>query len=529
MLTIEKDNIYFTATEQTARKLDAVWVKSKNAYKVPNTLGALRELHKAGYDVAEYGKKKAETREKLLWIKNHEDVVLKNLGGFEKLRPYQRTDIQFMINLPHAAVFNEQRTGKTPTTLKLLEAERHEKIIIICPASLVLNWKKEVETWTSLKAFAVNGTKTKRTNTYGAWTLRKGCLILSKDTAKADVDLLSKFSNYALVVDEAHFLRNYKSQQSKAVFQLGKNASKRLALTGTPAVNKGDDLYGILHFLYPSRFSSYWAFVERYFKVWDSPWGVKEVSGYKRKEELQEILDLISVQRKRSEVMQWVPPKQYQTIPLKMDSKQRKAYDEMLHMFTVEEADLDAPSVLAQLTRLRQICLAPELLNIAAPSAKEQFILEWLENNPNEQVIIFSNFSSYLKKLALKIAKQKGTISEIGVIIGETPKQQRQSVVDNFQSGKYKVILANIQAAGVGLTLDKASTVIFLDRAYTPSENAQAEDRIVPTTENSNQDCMIIDVVCENSIDEHINDILSKKKSVIEVVNNYKSIGELMK
>jgi SNF2 family DNA or RNA helicase len=94
-----------------------------------------------------------------------------------------------------------------------------------------------------------------------------------------------------------------------------------------------------------------------------------------------------------------------------------------------------------------------------------------------------------------------------------------------------RYLLANIQAAGVGLTLDKASTVIFLDRAYTPvAENEQAEDQqLVATTENSNQDCMIIDVVCENSIDEHINDILSKKKSIIEVVNNYKSIKELVR
>jgi SNF2 family DNA or RNA helicase len=522
MLTIENEFIYFTATEQTARKLDAVWVKSKNAYKVPNTLGALRELHKAGYDVAEYGKQKAQARELLLMFKSSNQY--RELD--KRLRPYQHQDIRFLQQLPNAAIFNEQRTGKTPTTLKLLEAERHEKIIIICPASLVLNWKKEVENWTNYTCLAVNGAKQKRSKTYTEWTSNKGCLVLSKDTAKADFDLLKNEKDYALVVDEAHFLRNYKSQQSKAVFQLGKNASKRLALTGTPSVNSGSDCYGILHFLYPSRFSSYWSFVERYFKVFEAPWGVREVSGYKRKEELQEVLDLISVQRKRSEVMQWIPPKQYQTISLQMDSKQRKAYDEMLHMFTVEEADLDAPSVLAQLTRLRQICLAPELLNIAAPSAKEQFILEWLENNPNEQVIIFSNFSSYLKKLHHKLYKGP---YKYGILTGETSKQTRADLVESFQNGNIKILLANIQAAGVGLTLDKASTVIFLDRAYTPSENAQAEDRIVPTTENSNQDCMIIDVVCENSIDEHINDILSKKKSVIEVVNNYKSIGELMK
>jgi SNF2 family DNA or RNA helicase len=327
-----------------------------------------------------------------------------------------------------------------------------------------------------------------------------------------------------MLVDEAHFLNNHQSSQSKAIYKIGKKVNKRMALTGTPVRNEGSQIYGILHFLYPERFSSYWQFVDRYFKTWDTPWGQKEVSGYKRKEELQEILDLISVQRKRSEVMQWIPPKQYQTIEVEMDAKQRKAYNSMLETFIVEEngeTKVDAPSVLAQLTRLRQLCLSPSLLDIEAPSAKENFILEWLEDNPNEQVIIFSNFSSYLKKLQLKIRT-------LGLIIGDTPREQRQSIVEMFQKGKINVILANIQAAGVGLTLDAASTVIFLDRAYTPTDNAQAEDRIVPTTENSNQRCTIIDVVCKDSIDEKINDILKKKKSVIEVVNNYKGIKELL-
>jgi SNF2 family DNA or RNA helicase len=265
--------------------------------------------------------------------------------------------------------------------------------------------------------------------------------------------------------------------------------------------------------------------VDRYFKTWNSPWGAKEISGYKRKEELQEILDLISVQRKRSEVMQWIPPKQHQTITLEMAPKQRKAYDEMLHIFTVEEADVDASGVLAQLTRLRQICLAPELLEINAPSAKEQFILEWLEDNPDEQVIIFSNFSSYLKKLKAILDKKQ---IENGMIIGETSKELRNSYVGHFQQGHTRVLLANIQAAGTGLTLDAAGTVIFLDRAYTPSDNAQAEDRIVPTTQQANQSCTIIDVVCKNSVDETINDLLKKKKSVIEVINNYKSVGAML-
>jgi SNF2 family DNA or RNA helicase len=520
MININNEFIYFTCTDQQAKQLDAIWVKSEKCYKLPNTLGALRELHKQGFDVAEYGKKKAEQRKQLLEFKYLKPVTpLDN-----RLRPYQHQDINFLQELPHAGIFSEMRTGKTPTTLKLIEWEGHEKVIVICPASLVLNWKKEVETWTNYECFGVTGTKSKRSKLYQEWNSKKGFLILSKDTAKADADLLN-FKDYALIVDEAHFLRNYQTKQSKAVFHLGKHATKRLALTGTPSTNKGADIYGILHFLYPSRFSSYWSFVDRYFKTWDSPWGAKEISGYKRKEELQEILDLISVQRKRSEVMQWIPPKQHQTITLEMAPKQRKAYDEMLHIFTVEEADVDASGVLAQLTRLRQICLAPELLEINAPSAKEQFILEWLEDNPDEQVIIFSNFSSYLKKLKAILDKKQ---IENGMIIGETSKELRNSYVGHFQQGHTRVLLANIQAAGTGLTLDAAGTVIFLDRAYTPSDNAQAEDRIVPTTQQANQSCTIIDVVCKNSVDETINDLLKKKKSVIEVINNYKSVGAML-
>jgi SNF2 family DNA or RNA helicase len=330
-------------------------------------------------------------------------------------------------------------------------------------------------------------------------------------------------------VDEAHFLRNYKSNQSKAIFQLGKHAKKRLALTGTPSVNSGVDCYGILHFLFPDKFPSYWQFVDRYFKTWDSPWGTREINGYKREEELKEILDLISVQRKRSEVMSWIPPKQYQTIEVEMGDKQKKAYESMLYNFVVEDAGetkADASGVLAQLTRLRQLCLSPDLLDIKASSAKESFLLEWLEDNQNEQVVIFSNFSSYLKKLQFKLLDKFN--EPIETITGDVNKENRYDIVKQFQEGKLRVILANIEAAGVGLTLDAASVAIFLDRHYSPVYNQQAEDRIVQTTENSNQNCTIIDVVCKDSIDRHINDLLSKKKNVIEVINNYKNIRELI-
>jgi SNF2 family DNA or RNA helicase len=514
-VTIEKDVIYFEATDQVAKQLDGIYVKSRSRYKIPYTLGALRELWRFGYDVEPLGKQKAE---ELTQLRARKENPAPTLDG---LRTYQAQDIYFLSSIqPGAAIFNEMRLGKTPTALKLMEIESHYKIMVICPSSLVLNWEKEVQKWTNYDCLPVIGTRSKRQKIYEQWN--KGFLVLSKDTAKLDVDLI-RDSNYALIVDEAHFLRNYKTAQSKAVFQLGKKANRRLALTGTPSMNKPDDVYGILHFLYPERFSSYWQFIDRYFQTWGTPWGSRELKKdcYKRKKELQEILEEISVQRKRAEVMQWLPKKTYQTFEVEMEKKQRKAYQDMLELFAVEGTEIDAPSVLAQLTRLRQLCLAPEVLGIEAPSAKESFLMEWLEDNANESVIVFSHFSSYLRMLQPRIKGSK-------LIIGDTSKKERQQVVESFQDGKTKVILANIEAAGVGLTLDAGSTIIFLDRSYVPAMNEQAEDRIIPTTQERNHQSHIIDIVCRDSIDQKIHNLLQAKINITQAINHYRSVKEFM-
>jgi SNF2 family DNA or RNA helicase len=515
------DFILFQADEKIARRLDAKYLKSKKAYRLPNTIGALKELHNNGYNVQEYGSHKATARKKFLELKNLDTDKVLHLEGLDvRLRPYQRVDIHYLTQLPHCAIFNEQRTGKTPTSLQIIQHEQPEHVIVCCPASVVLQFSKEVDTWTEYVPVPYNGTPKRREKALEFFKSRKkSILVSSPQTLKQDVEKLSSLKDFHFIVDEAHFLRNYQTKQSKIIYQIGKHAKKRIALTGTPSVNNGADIYGILKFLYPAKFSSYWDFVDRYFRTWDPPWGGKEIGEYKRKEELQEILDLISVQRKRSEVMKWLPPKQYQTINLEMDKKQRKHYEEMLKDFMTE--DIETIGVLDQLIRLRQICLAPSILDIEAPSVKEKFLMEWLKDNPTESVIVFSNFSSYLKKLHKEV---EGS----GLIIGEVSKPQRLRVQESFQTGKTKVIFANIQAAGTGLTLDQGSTIIFLDRHFSPSQNEQAEDRIVATTKESNQSSLIIDLVCEKSIDERIHQILTEKGDVTKVINNYKNIGELI-
>jgi SNF2 family DNA or RNA helicase len=457
-----------------------------------------------------------------------------------QLRDYQRDDVEFLKPLQHGALLNEARTGKSPTILTLIKEQEYSTNIIVCPASLVLNWKKEVEQWVeNSKVFVSKGTPKQRKEIYETFSkddkTTSNFLIISYETLRNDLPTLLKhmteLSLESVTIDEAHRLCNFRGMQSKkskkvhkAVIKLSRLASHRYALTGTPTLSAGEDVWGILHYLYPSYFSSFWKFLDEHFVMWDTPWGSREVLRYKDKPKLHNILSKISTNRKRSEVMAWLPAKQYQTIELEATPKQRKAYQDVLKMFEYEEdgvLKVDAPSVLAQLTRLRQICLAPSLLEINAPSAKEQYIMEWLSDNPNESVIIFSCFTSYLKKLAKKLDK-------VGLIHGQMTPEEKQSAANDFQEGKTRILLANIKSAGVGFTLDKAETAIFLDKHFVPDINSQTEDRIIPVREENNHSCTIISLVLKDTVDQRIDELLTKKFNITQVVNNYQQLKDLM-
>lgn len=516
-MKIERDWIYVDLPKEKAADMGAVWNDKRSTYRLPNTLGVLRELYKLSdakdqFELAAYGMRKATRLDTLLSLKRLEDTE-----GDPRLRTYQRVDVNYLKQLRHAGIFNEQRTGKTPTSLVLCQELDYKKIIIVCPAGLVLQWGEEVEKWTNLKPLCIKGAKKKRLDYYEEWLHSRHVLIVSYETLRNDLHELmktlkkSKIKVDSLIVDEAHRLRNRKTKQTKAVNVLGNQVQHRYALTGTPTVKHGTEIWGILHFLYPDRFPGYWQFVDRYFNVIDGRYG-KEIGTYKRKEELEDILATISTNRKRKEVMKWLPPKQYQTITLDMLPKQAKVYQDVLETFEYEDK-IDAISPMVQLMRLRQITTAPSMLDVDVPGAKEQFVLEWLEDNPNESVIIFSNYTSYLEKLHAKV---KGSV----MITGKISKAQRKKNEAAFQSGKAKVLLANIKAAQEGLTLDKGETVIFLDKEYNPANNQQAEDRIIPISKDRNHSCLIITLVCNDTYDEIIEFMLKHKYDITKVVNN---------
>lgn len=528
-LEIRENDIRLTTDRETAEKLGAKYIKG-STYKLPKNLHAVKDLmkHSNNIQLKNLFVQMERQKEMLLVPKRYQDI---EVPGFESLRGYQRVDMVFLSKLPHAAIFNQQRCGKTPTMLSLIRFKNYLKNLIVVPAGLKLQWAKECETWLhGTKVFVIKGGPKQREKIYqSVYGQESFVMIVSYDTLKQK-DEIERIRTHtgvksfdSMTVDEVHNIRNRKAQRTVAIKEMGKFAQHRYGLSGTPAVKGGADLFSILQFLYPKKFSSYWEFVERHFEMKKDFFsgGKQPTNKYIRKDELQDILAMIGTNRKRKEVMKWLPDKSYITIPLEMGQKQRKAYNDVLETFEFEEhgeLKVDAPSVLAQMTRLRQICLAPSILGIKAPSAKEEFLVQWLQDNP-EPVIIFSQFTSYLIELQ-KVLRDTPLYEKVVMIHGKLTGAEKQQSVDSFQSGKARILLANIDAGSVGFTIDRAETTIFLDKAWNPSVNEQAEDRMIPTMQGRVHKTQVISLVCEDSYDEKINLLLQHKHRVTEVVNS---------
>ena len=527
IVNINSSHIFVQCSDMKGALLGGKFIASKNLWRLPHNLGALRDLKAQGYDVDAHMKKLQLNFERMVDSKTaNMDVT------YPKLRDYQNADVNFLLTRSAFGIFSEQRTGKTPTTCTML-GQRAVKTIVVVPTSLLYDWKSQIEAWAGMEAIVVNGTPAKRKKIYQHFhetTDKPIALVISKGVATKDINILQSVDYEAVVIDEAHFLRNYRTSQSEAMYKLGKYATYRYALTGTPASNKPDDIFGVLKFLYPERFTSYWDFVDRYFSIDDGHFGKKVSDKFKtvsRKKEYYEMMEQYAIQRKRSEVMKWLQGKQKQVVELEMESKQRKAYESMAKTFIATKADgteLDAPTVLAQMTRLRQLSLAPSSVGVDAGSAKQDYVMDWLENNGKEPVVIFSNYTSYLVELYELVKKKK---HKVALITGEQTPEERQEATNKFQGGKLMVLLCNIEAAGVGLTLDRAETSIFLDRHYNPTWNAQAEDRIVATTPESPQGAFIIDLVCKDSIDGYIHEMVENKIDITKIVNNFSDLRKI--
>lgn len=398
-----------------------------------------------------------------------------------ELYPYQQEDVARMRDGVYFLNANEPGTGKTYEAL--FDAQKSQRTLIVCPNSVKGTWEnagKEVVPWAWQTT--LSGPTKARLDDFS-----EGLCIVNWEALRLIPELEKRKWDY-VIADEGHAIKNRKTQQTRALKRI-KNVKYKRLLTGTPIINKPDELWSLLNWLDRKTWSSYWKFYNRYVDWVDSGYGYKITIGSKNEAELWERIAPFTSRRLKKDVLPQLPDKYITFMPIELHPKQAKAYKEMKKTSLAwleqqpNDQPLPAPTVLAQLTRLRQFASAYcELygeddkeriyVRMSEPSSKLD-ALEDIMAGRNGPVVVFSQF-----KQLIYLARDRLKAYDCAVLTGDTPQGARAPMIAAFQQGHYDAFLATIQAGGVGIDLFVSSTCVFLDRAWSPAYNTQAEDRL---------------------------------------------------
>jgi len=466
---------------------------------------------------AEYQKEKAEIL-KLKTIKESSDVKLSSKLS-DKLYNFQRVGVGFLLLSSCSLLADSMGIGKSIQALCLCEEIKAKKILIICPNSLKWTWANEIEKWIPGNEIEVYQGKT--------LTLNHRFSVINYEALRAERNKnLQKTKWDVLIYDEQHRLKNRKTKVVKAAKKI--KAERILGLTGTPVLNRTDELWSLLNILYPKRYSSYWRFFEKYVDYYEAPFG-KIIRGSKNLDQLKKELEPIMIRRTKEEVLPDLPKKTYQNIIVELNKEQRRIYDEMRKDFITklnEEERVMATVIIAQIIRLKQIAIHPSLLlddyDKNLPSAKLKALFGIIEDT-DKKIVVFSQFAKAINIIEKELKEKKIGFAKL---TGDVKPEQRKIEIERFQSNKdCRIFIGTIQAGGVGITLTAADTVVFLDKLWTPGYNEQAEDRLHRIGQKNN--VTVINLIAKDTIEERIENMLADKKHLAEVLLSKENIFKL--
>jgi len=408
-----------------------------------------------------------------------------------------------------------------------------KRFLIVAPAALVPNWKKQIWKFTKEVPFLIEGTvpdpyqaaeiiKGDRTYYLGSYTsLAKGTKVPEEwkevDGKKIKIPefttyLWINFINMAkfdvIILDEAHFLKNVDSSRSKAFREL--KEGKKLLLTGTPILNYPPEIWALLAMLDPKLAGSYDGFRNRYTLNGRTPKNVKE---------LRESLKPILLRRTKKEVLKDLDPIERITEYVELSSQGREIYEEVVAGIWRELEILDfsagigkdsqkITNILAMFMRMKQVCAADKANYVADLAVR-------LHDSNDEKVLIFSQFVNK-PPVVPEIAKKLG--GEALSIVGTQSPGDRLDIVERFNTDKnIHFLVASLHATKLGLDITGAGSVIFNDLDWTPANHEQAEARAYGRMSDLHSITSYY-IICQDTIEEVIQDILAKKLAIIDEV-----------
>lgn len=429
------------------------------------------------------------------------------------LKDYQVTDLAYLDARMHAdgGAYNgwDRGLGKTLGALVQIEARRATHAMVVTPRrSIRPTWIPEAVKWRpDLPTYQIGSTATQRARAVSDWQ-REGGLLLCHYEALRLIDW-KRCAVDLLIVDEAHRLANGGPPQGSKVPAFYKAlkhipAEYRLAMSGSIIINGAEDVFGAGHWLFPDRYRSKWRdWMDRFMLIIDTPNG--KVNAGVRPEVLEELRHELAswmVVRSKDDELPDLPPRIDVVQRVELSKPQRKAYDDLAKRFFAQLDDgtvITAPSVVAQLTKLRQVATGLDLVsNTIQDSTKLDFVEELVRDNLPHKTVVFAWHRATVDALAERLAD----VGAVGVHGGK-PEAQTDAAVHDFQNDpSVKVIVATIKTLGESVTLHAAADVVFVEHSWTAADMEQAADRVRRIGQTRR--VTLTEVVAADTIDEHL-------------------------
>lgn len=501
------------------------FVKTEYCWKCPLSIEAVNKLIKWEFDISpdllEWHKK--------ITIKPELNYDLKIPGLKMELFPFQKEGVAFIDSRDGRALLaHEMGLGKTAMALAYLQLHPELRpALIIVPASLKLNWLKEINMWMeSEKVHIISGKKYYKLSDKDIFIINYD-LIINNRIEKLDpktqkikkeavlhtgwVDHLKEMNIKAIILDESHFLSSNKAYRSKDTVKLCKGVKHVIALSGTPIVNRPIEFYNTIKIIEPGLFPSRWKFAHEFCGARHNGFGW-DFNGATNTTKLHSLLtSTIMIRRKKEDVLKDLPPKIRSIVPLEINNlNEYKTAEGNIIAWIRKNEGLEK----AEKAKQAEVLVAFEKLKQLAIDGKIKQCIDWIENflESDQKLIIFATHKKTIELLMNHFGKIAVKLD------GSTLTDQRQIVVEQFQNDeKTRLFIGNIKAAGIGITLTAASNVCFLELPWSPGDVEQASDRchrIGQTAGSVN----IYYLVATNTIEEDVAEIISEKQKVLTAI-----------
>jgi len=439
------------------------------------------------------------------------------------LRGYQKTGYRWLRTLDHygfgGILADDMGLGKTIQVITLLldEKEKEEPAVslIVCPASLVYNWENEIHTFApNLKVLTVTGMAAEREELLAA-SEGYDVLVTSYDLLKRDSVLYEGKSFRFQIIDEAQYIKNASTQSAKAV--KGIDARRKFALTGTPIENRLSELWSMFDYLMPGFLFSY----QRFKKEYELP--IVKDQERQALEKLHRLIGPFILRRLKKDVLKELPDKLETVVYSAFDKTQKEIYTANAYQLKKElensqgRQGRDNIQILAQLTRLRQICCDPHLCydDYSGESAKLETCIDLVKNGVEggHKILLFSQFTSMLEIISERLKKEGLTYY---ILTGSTSKEERIRMVNSFKEDEIPLFLISLKAGGTGLNLTAADMVIHFDPWWNVAAQNQATDRAHRIGQE--KQVSVFKLITKGTIEENILKLQDSKKDLAEQI-----------